>query len=181
MIGAGKDIERGGEKIQDASLKVRAGWRNARERHEKSYDAARAACNSGTESQRDACRDKARADYTARLDADRTTYRRREMRSESEQERMEDAYEAARDRYDAQGRGRGSLCRRRASPFSPLVEGALTKTWPGPRKPGHAHMYLGIPACDPALNDAIARDAIDPERGNCTADSWREYWSCFRL
>jgi predicted small secreted protein len=101
MIGAGKDIERGGEKIQDASLKVRADWRNAREGHERSYDAARAACNSGTESQRDACRDKARADYTARLNADRTTYRRKEMRSASEQERMEDAYEEARDRCDA--------------------------------------------------------------------------------
>ena len=29
MIGAGKDIERGGEKVQDASLKVRADWHNA--------------------------------------------------------------------------------------------------------------------------------------------------------
>ena len=102
MVGGGRDIERGGEKNQDSSLKARADRRNARERHEKSYDAARAACNSGTESQSDACRDKART-------------------------------------------------------------------------------YSGIPACDPALNDAIAGDAIDPERGNCTADSWREYWSCFRL
>jgi predicted small secreted protein len=101
MIGAGKDIERGGEKIQDASIKARSDWRTARDRHEQSYDAALAACRSGTESQRDACRDRARADYTTRLDAERTTYRRKEMRSQSEQERMEDAYEEARDRCNA--------------------------------------------------------------------------------
>src|SRR5436190_19020723 len=101
MIGAGKDIERGGERIQDASIKVRADWHNARERHEQSYDAALAACRSGTESQRDACRDRARADYTSRLDADRSTYHRNEMRSQSDEDRMEDAYEEARDECNA--------------------------------------------------------------------------------
>ena len=101
MTGAGKDIERGGEKIQDASIKARSDWSNARDRQEQSYDAALAACRSGTESQRDSCRDRARADYTARLDAERTAHRRKEMRSQSEQDRMEDAYEEARDRCNA--------------------------------------------------------------------------------
>ena len=64
MAGAGKDIERGGEKIQDAARKVRNDWRNARERHQHDYDASRAACTSGTDAQRDACRDRARADYS---------------------------------------------------------------------------------------------------------------------
>ena len=32
MQGAGKDIERGGEKISDAAAKVRADWRQARDR-----------------------------------------------------------------------------------------------------------------------------------------------------
>src|SRR5665811_2072891 len=84
IAGAGKDIERGGEKIQDASYKVRADWRNARERHEHDYDAARTACTSGTDAQRDACRDRARADYVARMNEERATYHRREMRSESD-------------------------------------------------------------------------------------------------
>jgi predicted small secreted protein len=101
IAGAGKDIERGGEKIQDASLKVRSDWRNARDSDERGYDAARAACNSGSEGQRDACRDRARADYTAKLDAERARYHRKEMRSESEEDRREDAYEAARNTCDA--------------------------------------------------------------------------------
>src|SRR4051812_22447136 len=41
ISGAGKDIERGGEKIQDASLKARAAWRADRDKHERDYDAAR--------------------------------------------------------------------------------------------------------------------------------------------
>ncbi len=101
ISGMGKDIERGGEKIQDASLKVRNDWRNARDSNERRYDAARASCANLPAAERDACRDRARADYTSRLDAERTTYRRQEMRSESEQDRMEDAYETARNNCDA--------------------------------------------------------------------------------
>lgn len=98
VAGVGKDIERGGEKIQDASVKVRSDWRNARDRNDRDYDAARAGCATGTDAQRVSCRDQARVAYTARMDADRRTYRRSEMRSESEQDRMEDAYESARDK-----------------------------------------------------------------------------------
>jgi predicted small secreted protein len=101
MMGAGKDIERGGEKIQDASIKVRADWRNARDRNESEYEVARKNCANMSEDQREACRNRARAAYTARMDEARTTYRRKEMRSESDEDRREDAYEAARDKCDA--------------------------------------------------------------------------------
>lgn len=101
IAGAGKDIERGGEKIQDAARKVRNDWRNARERNEREYEVARTACTTGTDAQRDVCRDRARADYSARMNEARSTYRRNEMRSESEEDRMEDAYEAARDKCAA--------------------------------------------------------------------------------
>ncbi len=99
--GAGKDIERGGEKIQDASIKVRNDWRAARDKNDRDYEAARGSCSAGTDAQRDACRDKARADYSARMEESRRTYRRTEMRSQSEEDRMEDAYEGARDKCNA--------------------------------------------------------------------------------
>ena len=97
ISGAGKDVAAGGQKIQDASAKVRGEWRDWRARHDSDYDTTRTTCMSGGEAQREACREKARADFRARLDEARMKYRRAEMRSESEQERMEDAYEAARD------------------------------------------------------------------------------------
>jgi entericidin B len=98
MQGAGKDIERGGEKISDAAARVRADWRNARDRYDRDYDAARTGCASGTAAQRDACRDQARIAYNARMNEARITYHRREMRSESAEDRAEDVYEAARDK-----------------------------------------------------------------------------------
>ena len=101
MAGAGKDIERGGEKIQDASLKVRASWRAERDKNERDYDAARTACNSGSEAQRDACRDRARSEYMARMDRARAANHRAEMRAESDEDRREEAYETARARCDA--------------------------------------------------------------------------------
>jgi hypothetical protein len=99
--GLGRDVERGGEKLQDASLKVRADWRAARERHETEYETTRRNCNAGTEAERDACRDGARAQYSARMNESRSTYRRSEMRSVSEEDRREDAYEAARAKCDS--------------------------------------------------------------------------------
>ena len=99
--GAGKDIERGGEKIQDAARKVRNDWHDARERSEREYEMARTNCGNMSEAQRDACRDRARVEYNARMDQARANYRRNEMRSESEEDRREDAYEAARAKCDA--------------------------------------------------------------------------------
>ena len=99
--GAGQDIARGGEKVQDASLKMRADWRNWRENHDRDYDSVRNRCASGSESQREACRENARAEYRARMAEARMKYHRAEMRSQSERERMEDAYEAAREQCSA--------------------------------------------------------------------------------
>jgi predicted small secreted protein len=96
ISGAGKDVARGGEKIQDASIKVRSEWRDWRAGHERDYDGARARCASGSDAERDACRDRVRAEYRARMDEARTKYHRTEWKSASEQERMEDAYDAAR-------------------------------------------------------------------------------------
>jgi len=98
ITGFGRDVEKGGEKLQDASLKVRAEWREARERSESEYAEARRRCDAGTVAERDACRDRARSAYSARIAENRTRYRRGEMRSVSEEDRREDAYEAARDR-----------------------------------------------------------------------------------
>src|SRR5438094_10183544 len=93
IAGAGRDVARGGEKIQDASVKVRNEWRDWRMSHERSYGEARARCTAGTDAERDACRDRVRAEYRARWQEGRTKYHRAEMRSTTEQERMEDAYE----------------------------------------------------------------------------------------
>ena len=95
--GAGTDVARGGEKIQDASMKVRSEWREWWNRHDTDYERSRTTCMSGGEATREACRENARAEYRARMAEARTKYKRAEMRSESEQERMEDAYENARD------------------------------------------------------------------------------------
>ncbi len=99
--GAGKDIERGGEKIQDASIKARSDWRAARDRNDRDYETARGSCSAGTDAQRDACRDKARAAYSARMEEARRTNHRAEMRSESDEDRREEAYEMARDKCNA--------------------------------------------------------------------------------
>ena len=74
--GFGRDVERGGEKLQDSSLKVRADWRAARDSHETEYETARRSCSSGTEADRDACRDRARGQYSASMNESRSTYRR---------------------------------------------------------------------------------------------------------
>jgi predicted small secreted protein len=117
--GVGKDIARGGEKIEDASLKVRADWRAWRETTIANYDSLRARCS------REAKRPARRA---ARMPAPNTghelaearaKYRRAEFRSQTERERMEDAYDAARDRCAAAARrGRRCLHRRRARTLS---------------------------------------------------------------
>lgn len=97
IAGFGRDVERGGEKLQDASLKVRADWRAARDREENEYEAARRKCDQGTAAERDACRDRARTQYSARMNEARTTYRRSDMRSTTDAERREDAFESARE------------------------------------------------------------------------------------
>jgi predicted small secreted protein len=97
ISGAGKDVARGGEKIQEASAKVRSEWREWRAGHDRDYDEARTKCASGSDAERDACRDRVRAESRARMDEARAKYHRAEMRAQSEEDRREDAYEAARD------------------------------------------------------------------------------------
>lgn len=100
MAGAGRDIERGGQKLTDTANKVRADWRAARDRNEGEYETARAACTTGTDSQREVCRERARNAYIARMNEARTTYHRSDLRAQSEEDRQEEAYEAARERCD---------------------------------------------------------------------------------
>ncbi|MEO7761161.1 MAG: entericidin A/B family lipoprotein [Casimicrobiaceae bacterium] len=97
MSGVGKDVAAGGEKIQDASAKVRGEWRDWRARHDNDYDGARGTCGAGSDADRAACRDRIRAEYRAKNEEARARYHRAEMKSMTERERMEDAYETARD------------------------------------------------------------------------------------
>jgi predicted small secreted protein len=100
MAGAGRDIERGGQKLTDAAYKVRADWRAARDRNDREYETARTSCTTGTDAQRDACRERARNAYLARMNEARGTYHRHDLRAQSEEDRREEAYEVARDRCD---------------------------------------------------------------------------------
>ena len=101
MEGMGTDISRGGQKIQDASHKVRQDWREARDRSDRNYQAARTLCDGLAPGDRDACVDRAHAQYSAQMNDARRTYPRSSMRVESEEDRLEDAYDAARDRCEA--------------------------------------------------------------------------------
>lgn len=101
MEGAGQDIARGGQKIQDASQKVRQEWREASARNEREYDAARGNCAGLSAADRDACLDRAHARYTQEMGDARRAYPRAGMRVESDEDRREDAYDAARDRCEA--------------------------------------------------------------------------------
>lgn len=100
MEGMGTDVARGGQKIQDASHKVRQEWREARDRHDREYDASRRTCSGLAGADRDACMDRAHAHHRAQMSEARRTYPRSGMRSESEEDRMEDAYDAARERCE---------------------------------------------------------------------------------
>jgi predicted small secreted protein len=93
MAGMGRDA--------DASAKARADWRAARDRHERDYDNARTGCNSGTDAQRESCRERARAAYIARMNQSREAYRRSGVSAQSEEDRREEAYEMAREKCEA--------------------------------------------------------------------------------
>ena len=101
MEGVGTDIARGGEQIQDASQQVRQDWREARDRDDHEYRAAHATCDGLSGADRAACIDRAQAQYSAHMNDARRTYPRSGMRAETDEDRMEDAYDAARDRCEA--------------------------------------------------------------------------------
>jgi predicted small secreted protein len=101
MEGLGTDIAKGGQKIQNASQQVREDWREARARNENAYDQARARCAGLSGTDRDACLDRAHDRYTAEMDTARREYPRGSMAAQSQEDRREDAYDAARNRCES--------------------------------------------------------------------------------
>ena len=97
VSGLGRDVSAGGQAVSNTANNVRSEWREWRHRHDSEYETARSACAGGSEEQREACRERVRADYRTKMAEARNRYHRAEMRSESERDRMEDAYESARD------------------------------------------------------------------------------------
>ena len=97
MEGAGKDVSRGGEKMQNAAQRASNALRNAFERNDLAYREGRAKCASlPAGDQRTACRDKARQEYYARRTEARTAYR-------TEDERLEQEYRTNYDKCYAAG------------------------------------------------------------------------------
>ena len=104
MAGMGRDVSATGQGVSNAAYNVRSEWREWRGRHDTEYETARSACAGGTEAQRDACRDRIRADYRTRMAEARTNYKRDQMRAENDRDRQWDAYENARDTcYELKG------------------------------------------------------------------------------
>jgi predicted small secreted protein len=101
MEGMGTDIAKGGEKIQDASHKVRQDWREARDRHDREFQSARTSCASMAGAERDACIERAHERYSAQMSDARKTYPRQNRLAESDEDRAEDLYDVARERCEA--------------------------------------------------------------------------------
>jgi len=101
MEGMGTDIAKGGEKIQDASRKVRQDWREARNRNDREFESARASCAGMSGADRDACLERAHARYSAEMSQARQTYPKSSRSAESDEDRAEDLYDNARERCEA--------------------------------------------------------------------------------
>ena len=97
VAGMGRDVSASGQAVSNTAYNVRSEWREWRHRHDTEYVTARSACAGGTEDQREACRDRVRADYRAKMAEARNRYHRAEMRAENDRDRAWDAYENARD------------------------------------------------------------------------------------
>ena len=101
MEGMGTDIAKGGEKVQDASRKVRQDWREARDRHDREFESGRAGCASMGGAERDVCIERAHQRYSSQMSDARKTYPRQNRLAESDEDRAEDVYDAARERCEA--------------------------------------------------------------------------------
>ena len=101
MEGLGTDIAKGGQKIENASENVRQDWREASALNERDYDQARATCAGLSGTDHDACMDRAHDRYTADMYSARRQYPRSSMAAESQEDRLEDAYDAARTRCES--------------------------------------------------------------------------------
>ena len=97
VAGMGRDVSATGQGVSNAAYNVRSEYREWRHRHDSEYEAARSACAGGTEDQREACRDRIRADYRTRMAEGRGRYNRDAMRAENDRDRQWDLYEKARD------------------------------------------------------------------------------------
>ena len=67
MAGMGRDVSATGQGVSNVAYNVRSEWREWRHRHDTEYETARSACAGGTEDQREACRDRVRADYRTKM------------------------------------------------------------------------------------------------------------------
>ena len=96
MEGLGTDISKGGQKIQSTAENVRHNWHQASVRNEREYDQARATCAGLSGIDHDVCMDRARERYTTSMNEARREYPQTSMATESQEDRMEDAFDAAR-------------------------------------------------------------------------------------
>jgi predicted small secreted protein len=96
MEGLGTDISKGGQKIQSTAENVRHDCHQASVRNEREYDQARATCAGLSGTDHDVCMDRARERYTTSMNDARREYPRTSMATESQEDRMEDAFDAAR-------------------------------------------------------------------------------------
>jgi len=101
MEGMGTDVAKGGEKIQDASRKVRQDWREARDRNDREFEAARASCAGMSGADRDTCIERAHTRYSAQMSEARQSYPRSSRSAQSDEDRAEDLYDTARERCEA--------------------------------------------------------------------------------
>jgi predicted small secreted protein len=101
MEGMGTDISKGGQEIQGASRKVRQEWREASDRNDREFEAARTSCAGMSGADRDACVERAHARYSAAMGEARQTYPRSSRSAESDEDRVEDLYDTARERCEA--------------------------------------------------------------------------------
>lgn len=101
MEGLGTDIAKGGQKIQTTAENVRHDWRQASVQNERAYDQARATCAGLSGADYSACMDRAHDRYAAAMSEARREHPRSSMATESQEDRLEDAYDAARARCES--------------------------------------------------------------------------------
>lgn len=97
VAGLGRDASATGQAVTNTAYNVRGEWREWRHRHDSEYETARSACAGGTDDQREACRDRIRADYRNKMAEARARHKRADMRAENDRDRAWDSYENARD------------------------------------------------------------------------------------
>ena len=104
VAGVGKDVSATGQGVQNAAYKVRAEWREWRNRHDTDYETRRGACAGATEADRETCRAGIRAEFRAKMAEARAKFKRDQMLAQDDRDRAWDSYERARDTcYELRG------------------------------------------------------------------------------